>query len=104
MSPTAATRTTPDFFAMALNRSLGGLLAVMQATPPPSQDQYHGSSPGGGSMALAPTQSLVDTPSRQFYREAMLVLNRADVPFLVGGAFAFIHQAGIDKSTKDLDI
>jgi hypothetical protein len=34
----------------------------------------------------------------------MEVLNRASVPFLVGGAFAFIHQAGIDKSTKDLDI
>jgi hypothetical protein len=34
----------------------------------------------------------------------MEVLNRAKVPFLVGGAFAFIHQAGIDKSTKDLDI
>jgi hypothetical protein len=34
----------------------------------------------------------------------MEVLNRAGVPFLVGGAFAFIHQAGIDKSTKDLDI
>lgn len=55
-------------------------------------------------MALAPTQSLVETPSRLFYREAMEVLNRADVPYLVGGAFAFIHQAGIDKSTKDLDI
>ena len=55
-------------------------------------------------MALAPTQSLVETPSRVFYREAMEVLNRAGVPFLVGGAFAFIHQAGIDKSTKDLDI
>ena len=55
-------------------------------------------------MALAPTQSLVETPSRLFYREAMEVLTRADVPFLVGGAFAFIHQAGIDKSTKDLDI
>ena len=55
-------------------------------------------------MALAPTQSLVETPSRLFYREAMEVLNRAGVPFLVGGAFAFIHQAGIDKSTKDLDI
>lgn len=55
-------------------------------------------------MALAPTQSLVETPSRLFYREAMEVLNRASVPFLVGGAFAFIHQAGIDKSTKDLDI
>jgi hypothetical protein len=34
----------------------------------------------------------------------MEVLNRANVPFLVGGAFAFIHQAGIDKSTKDLDL
>jgi len=55
-------------------------------------------------MALAPTQSLVETPSRLFYRDAMEVLNRAQVPFLVGGAFAFIHQAGIDKSTKDLDI
>jgi hypothetical protein len=55
-------------------------------------------------MALAPTQSLVETPSRLFYRDAMEVLNRAGVPFLVGGAFAFIHQAGIDKSTKDLDI
>jgi hypothetical protein len=47
---------------------------------------------------------LVETPSRLFYRDAMEVLNRAKVPFLVGGAFAFIHQAGIDKSTKDLDI
>lgn len=55
-------------------------------------------------MALAPTQSLVETPSRLFYRDAMEVLNRAHVPFLVGGAFAFIHQAGIDKSTKDLDL
>jgi hypothetical protein len=55
-------------------------------------------------MALAPTQSLVETPSRLFYRDAMEVLNRSHVPFLVGGAFAFIHQAGIDKSTKDLDI
>jgi hypothetical protein len=55
-------------------------------------------------MALAPTQSLVETPSRLFYRDAMEVLNRANIPFLVGGAFAFIHQAGIDKSTKDLDI
>ena len=55
-------------------------------------------------MAQAPTQSLVETSSRLFYREAMEVLNRADIPFLVGGAFAFIHQAGIDKSTKDLDL
>ena len=41
-------------------------------------------------MALAPTQSLVETPSRLFYRDAMEVLNRAKVPFLVGGAYAQI--------------
>src|SRR4051812_15792099 len=58
----------------------------------------------GSDMALAPTPSSVETPSRCFYRDAMEVLPRAGVPFLVGGAFAFIHQAGIDKSTKDLDI
>jgi hypothetical protein len=55
-------------------------------------------------MALAPTQSLVDTPSRAYYRQAMEVLTKAQLPFLVGGAFAFVHQAGIDRSTKDLDI
>jgi hypothetical protein len=60
--------------------------------------------PKESGMALAPTQSLVETPSRLFYRDAMAVLNRANVPYLVGGAFAFIHQAGIDKSTKDLDL
>ncbi len=55
-------------------------------------------------MGMSPTQSMVETPSRAFYREAMDVLSRAGVPFLVGGAFAFVHQAGIDRSTKDLDI
>ena len=47
-------------------------------------------------MGLSPTHSMVETPSRAFYREAMDVLSRAGIPFLVGGAFAFVHQAGID--------
>lgn len=55
-------------------------------------------------MALAPTQSLIETPSRAYFRQAMEVLTNARLPFLVGGAFAFLHQAGIDRSTKDLDI
>ncbi len=55
-------------------------------------------------MGLSPTHSMVETPTREFYREAMEFLARANVPFLVGGAFAFVHQAGIDRSTKDLDI
>jgi hypothetical protein len=55
-------------------------------------------------MGLSPTHSMVETPGREFYREAMEFLARANIPFLVGGAFAFVHQAGIDRSTKDLDI
>jgi hypothetical protein len=55
-------------------------------------------------MGLSPTHSMVETPSREFYREAMEFLSKARIPFLVGGAFAFVHQAGIDRSTKDLDI
>src|ERR687897_1368296 len=55
-------------------------------------------------MGLSPTHSMVETPSREFYREAMEFLSKANIPFLVGGAFAFVHQAGIDRSTKDLDI
>ena len=55
-------------------------------------------------MGLSPTHSMVETPSREFYRETMEFLARANVPFLVGGAFAFVHQAGIDRFTKDLDI
>lgn len=55
-------------------------------------------------MAFSPTHSMVETPSRAFYREAMEALTKAGVPFLVGGSFAFLHQSGIDRSTKDLDL
>jgi hypothetical protein len=55
-------------------------------------------------MSMAPTQSPVETPSHQFYRDVLELLTRAGIPFLLGGAFAFMHQTGIDKSTKDLDI
>jgi hypothetical protein len=55
-------------------------------------------------MAMAPTHAPVETPSHAFYRDVLELLTRAGVPFLIGGAFAFVHQTGIDKSTKDLDI
>jgi hypothetical protein len=55
-------------------------------------------------MGLSPTHTMVETPTREYYREAMDFLSRAHVPFLVGGTFAFVHHAGIDRSTKDLDI
>jgi hypothetical protein len=45
------------------------------------------------------------TPSTSlFYRQALLTLGAAEVPFLVGGAYALAHYASIVRHTKDLDI
>src|SRR5262245_2909963 len=44
------------------------------------------------------------TPVGVFYRQALLALQAAQVPFLVGGAYALAHYAGVDRDTKDLDI
>lgn len=39
-----------------------------------------------------------------FYLSALGVLDRAGIPFLVGGAFALGHYTGIKRFTKDFDI
>jgi hypothetical protein len=43
-------------------------------------------------------------PGRRFYRAALNALQDAQVPFLVGGAFAYSQYAGIARDTKDFDI
>ena len=40
----------------------------------------------------------------EFYQSAMEVLKRAEIPFLIGGAYALAHHAEIIRHTKDLDI
>ena len=42
--------------------------------------------------------------TRRFYRDVLTSLERADVPVLVGGAFAFSHYTGIQRPTKDFDL
>lgn len=42
--------------------------------------------------------------TRDFYRHTLQVLTAADVPFLVGGAYAFERYTGIVRHTKDLDL
>src|SRR5580765_5704337 len=42
--------------------------------------------------------------TRDFYQRAMRTLREADVPFLVGGAYAFERYTGIARHTKDFDI
>ena len=45
-----------------------------------------------------------DIQEREFYREVLLILHSADMPFAVGGAFAIHRHTGIWRSTKDLDL
>ena len=45
-----------------------------------------------------------DTPGQDFYRDAMDLLDRAGVPFLVGGAFCLSAYTGIVRDTKDFDL
>jgi hypothetical protein len=42
--------------------------------------------------------------ARQFYRDVLLALRDGDVPFLVGGAYAYARFTGIKRPTKDFDV
>jgi hypothetical protein len=42
--------------------------------------------------------------TRRFYRDVLLDLERAGLPFLVGGAYALEHYTGVVRDTKDLDL
>ena len=42
--------------------------------------------------------------TRRFYRDVLTSLDRANVPALVGGAFAFSHFTRIQRPTKDFDL
>ena len=52
----------------------------------------------------APDTGTLDVSAQEFYRHALDVLQEADVPFLLGGAYAFAHYTGIERHTKDLDL
>jgi len=45
-----------------------------------------------------------DAKERNFYRAAMNALQAENIPFLVGGAYAFAQYTGIARHTKDFDI
>jgi hypothetical protein len=57
------------------------------------------------STRLAPSlEEEVDPDTAAFYRRALQLLVDANIPFLVGGAFAHACYTGIRRSTKDLDL
>lgn len=47
---------------------------------------------------------LPEDPAHDVYREALLCLSKAKVPFLVGGTFALESYTGLARRTKDLDL
>jgi hypothetical protein len=53
---------------------------------------------------IEPQQPLSSAAELHWYREALQALERARVPFLVGGAFALWKYTGVRRPTKDLDI
>ena len=46
----------------------------------------------------------VSDPLATFYMEALDLLEAAQLPFLVGGTFAYARYTAIDRETKDLDV
>ena len=46
----------------------------------------------------------LDPVGYQFYRDALALLQDSQVPFLVGGAYAFQSYTGIHRNTRDFDV
>jgi hypothetical protein len=51
-----------------------------------------------------PTMDDLPATTQEFYREGIRLLNRAEVPFLVGGAYALAERTGVVRHTKDFDV
>jgi hypothetical protein len=55
-------------------------------------------------IAFFPNLDDLTLETQGFYRRAVQILNGAAIPFLVGGAYALAHRAGIVRHTKDFDV
>ncbi|MHB2018696.1 MAG: nucleotidyltransferase family protein [Candidatus Xenobia bacterium] len=53
---------------------------------------------------MHPERDLLDPTMARYYRRGLEIVQRAGVPFLIGGAYAFAEYTGIARHTKDLDI
>ncbi|MQA29030.1 MAG: hypothetical protein GEU82_04210 [Luteitalea sp.] len=50
------------------------------------------------------TARAIHDPAADFYIGALKKLQDTNIPFLVGGAFAFAHYSHVPRDTKDIDI
>lgn len=54
--------------------------------------------------SCVPRRSALAPQTCAFYRQALVALQAAQVPLLVGGAYALAHYTGITRHTKDFDL
>jgi hypothetical protein len=59
---------------------------------------------GARNMAAQVNPTLLAESAPGAYASALEALNRAEVPYLVGGTYAFERYTGIARATKDLDL
>ena len=52
----------------------------------------------------AAAEGILSPETAAFYRAMVEALRAADLPFLVGGAYAFARYTGIERHTKDFDV
>ena len=64
--------------------------------PEPHEETEHES--------LVKIEDRIEPEARDFYRKAIMTIQNAGIPLLVGGAFAFEFYTGISRYTKDFDI
>src|ERR671930_659088 len=50
------------------------------------------------------TARAIHDPAADFYIDMLRKLQSTNIPFLVGGAFAFSHYAHVPRDTKDIDV
>lgn len=46
----------------------------------------------------------LDARTARFYQKTLEILRKAQIPFLVGGAYAFSKYTGVTRDTKDFDL
>jgi hypothetical protein len=85
---------------------------TMTITPKTGTTAKHSSSlaghpithPAGPVNNPLPAEPIAPERTARFYGRMIDVLQAADLPFLIGGAYSFARYTGIERHTKDLDI
>src|SRR5215471_1997461 len=82
----------------------GGMYLAVLALQSPWRSKRHCTNRKAYMSSAGPRESALATHTCALYRQALLALQAAQVPFLVGGAYALAHYTGIHRDTKDFDI